>query len=352
MTPRHIVVYGGQYGSEGKASAAEHWAKKLQAEGHRVVVIGENSPNSGHTSSLGATKNIPASSFWADYIILGPDSVIDPEVILKDWHTVGEKPIFVHEHAALLHIDQKKEELDLVARISSTGSGSGMARNRKFIQRQKDAVVRDYKFPAGITVVSTDEYQAILQKAYHGAILMECSQGAMLDTNFGVFPYVTSRTTLPRAAVERNGLGWINWTFAGVYRTYPIRTGGPSGPTGGAELTWEALGRPKEIATVTKRIRRIFEFSAKDFAQSLLLTRPDIIMFSFLDYIGIDDVTNPVGFQQWLEFHEITEVDRYPVWVSNSTGTFVKYSPPVKPHFIYPRSLAMAEAMAEAMLNA
>jgi adenylosuccinate synthase len=322
----HYVVYGGQYGSEGKASAAEFWANKIKADGHELIIIGENSPNSGHTSSRGATKNIPASSFWADAIMLGPDAVVDVDVLLKDWNATGCKPLYIHAHAALLEPGCKADESDLVKRISSTGSGSGMARNRKFIQRQTTAVVKDYKFPAGITILSSDEYFDYLHGNHNTAKILECSQGAMLDTNFGVFPYVTSRSTLPRVAVERNGLGALPWEYAGVYRTYPIRTGGPSGPTGGSELSWPQVGVPQEIVTVTKRIRRVFEFDEKDFCRSLRLTRPDHIMFTFLDYLGDTDLNNVKGFSEWLEWHNISEVTRNWVWVSNTTGKFVPYN--------------------------
>jgi hypothetical protein len=147
-TPKHVVVFGGQYGSEGKASAAEYWAKQLKRQGCKLFVLGERSPTSGHTSSRGATKNIPASSFWADAVILGPDAVVDKDVLLHDWETVGKPPLYIHEHAALLHPETKPEEADFVARISSIGSGSGVARKRKFIDRQADAVVKTTSFPA------------------------------------------------------------------------------------------------------------------------------------------------------------------------------------------------------------
>ena len=77
----NYVIYGGQYGSEGKASACEYLIKKEKSLGKKIAVIGENSPNSGHTCSLGATKNIPAASFFADIVLLGPDAVIDVEVL-------------------------------------------------------------------------------------------------------------------------------------------------------------------------------------------------------------------------------------------------------------------------------
>lgn len=322
---RHVVLFGGQYGSEGKASAAEFWAKRFKRAGHKLIVIGENSPNSGHTCSRGATKNLPASSFWADAIVLGPDAVVDKQVLVDDWEKVGRKPLYIHEHAALLNPEAKIQEADVVARISSTGSGSGSARRRKFIERQDDAVVKGTAFPTGITLVDDMQFRSLTHLMYHRAAVLELSQGALLDTNFGRFPHVTSRTTLPRAAVERNGLGWLPWTFCGVYRTYPIRTGGPSGPTGGAELTWDLVGQPPEIATVTKRVRRVFAFSVDEFCKSIHLTRPDVLMFTFLDYIGVRDLGDLSDFKDWLEWNEIEEVRRLPVYVSNKTGKFIEY---------------------------
>lgn len=322
----YFVIYGGQYGSEGKASAAEFLVKNAKERGDKVTVVGENSPNSGHTCSKGATKNIPATSYFANNIFLGPDAVIDIDVLLKDWESVGKKPLFIHENAAVLNDQSKAKESDLVKRISSTGSGSGMARERKFIERQSDAIIKGKLNCGGIHVVDSDEWMNILKQAYiQSSMFLECSQGSMLDTNFGVYPYCTSRSTLPRVAVERNGMGWIPWKFAGVYRTYPIRTGGPSGPTGGKELTWESLGLPPEIATVTKRIRRVFEFSTHDFCRSIELNRPDVIMFTFLDYIGITDLDGDLTeFFRWLEFNDIEQVKRFRVYVSNSTGKFRK----------------------------
>lgn len=322
---RHYCVYGGQYGSEGKASAAEYWAKRMKARGHALLVFGENSPNSGHTSSKGATKNLPASSFWADWIALGPDAVIDAAALAKDWETVGRKPLFIHEHAALMDPEAKEREKDLVVRISSTGSGSGAARADKFIERKAGAVLKAHPgLLPGVQVLDSIQWDALVKFGYQHAMIVELSQGALLDTNFGIYPFCTSRSTLPRVAVERNGLGWIPWTFCGVYRTFPIRTGGPSGPTNGPELQWEQIGLPPEIATVTKRRRRVFAFSDFDFRKSISLTRPDVVMFTFLDYIGVSP-QRQTGLAEWLSFHDLGEVRRMKVLLSNRTGCFYPY---------------------------
>src|SRR5579864_1070033 len=136
-----MCVYGGHYGSEGKGSVSEylvHNARHVNRDGkvdRRLIAIGENSPNSGHTCSKGKTRNLPAASFFADEVILGPNSVIDQQVLISDLEEIkritGRTPqVFIHGYAALIRLADFQHEQDsgLVGRISSTGSGSGSAR--------------------------------------------------------------------------------------------------------------------------------------------------------------------------------------------------------------------------------
>lgn len=292
-----LCVYGGHYGSEGKGAAAEFHIRRMRAMDMKVAAFGENSPNSGHTCSAGKTKNIPASSFFADVVVLGPDAVIDIKVLAEDVAAVRAfnptVEFYCHEHAAFMAPDDKSSETDagLISRIGSTGSGSGKARTDKYFRRHDNCVIIYNSYVRsllglGVRIVNRSQFVHLVDKLLSKhAWVFECSQGALLDTNWGTYPFVTSRTTLPQAAIERNGLGGYPWQYAGVYRTYPIRTGGNSGPTGGAETTFAAIGVEQEIATVTKRIRRVFEFSAEDFALSLFLTRPNMVMFTHGDYL-------------------------------------------------------------------
>lgn len=342
-------VFGGQFGSEGKGAMAEYIARKHREvrmeESVKLVVFGENSPNSGHTCSLGKTRNIPASSFWADYVILGPDSVIDLDVLEQDLATIGHAgnspKVYVHAHAAVMSQMDRDAEKAVVALISSTGSGSGSARNRKMFWRQPQTVVHsaftteslsestDYLSrlqDMGVSVVDSDQYMQLLTQMADHWLLFECSQGVMLDVNFGYYPYVTSRTTLPRVAIERNGLGMFDWQYFGVYRCHPIRTGGPSGPTGGRELDWQAdLRVEPEIASVTKRVRRVFEFSLADFKRSVTLTRPDLVCFTHVDYVmkgmpGMDIIS---AFNSWRKM----SLGPYTAhMVSDKPGNFIPFS--------------------------
>lgn len=346
-----LCIYGGHYGSEGKGAAAEFWIQMLRGGGSKIAAFGENSPNSGHTCSRGKTKNIPASSFFADVVVLGPDSVIDYNVLCQDLRAVQEVnptvEVYIHEHAAWMTDEQKAEENgmwgnaspvhSLKDRIGSTQSGSGKARHDKYLNRDIRHVCGYAPWAklltaAGVRLCNRQQFLHLVHymlSSYDW--VFECSQGALLDCNWGIYPYVTSRTTLPQAAIERNGLGSFDWRYVGVYRTFPIRTGGNSGPTGGDETSFDQIGVDNEIATVTKRIRRVFEFSPDDFKLSLQLTRPKVVMFTHLDYLiangDIPDADfDPREFVWWLVSHgvelkDVLEVEQ--LFVSCQAGQFV-----------------------------
>jgi adenylosuccinate synthase len=290
------IVYGAQFGSEGKGCVSEYMARQFRErhEDGKLVVIGENSPNSGHTCTLGKTRNIPAGSFFADTVVLGPDSAISAPVLRKDMEAVravNPGVVFkVHEHACLMDAELDSEmEANLVESIGSTGSGSGFARLSKSYYRTAGRIVRDNLKIDGVEIIDRREWiRAIgMPDDSEGMLhIFEASQGLMLDTNLGYYPFVTSRSTHPAAALARNGFDPSYWMFAAVYRTFPIRTGGNSGHTGGEEVSWEAIGVPSETATVTGRTRRVFRFSITDFTDSLTYANPDVIFVTHMDYLS------------------------------------------------------------------
>lgn len=301
------IVYGGQFGSEGKGNYVESLIEQLRLEGAgQLVVIGEPSPNSGHTCSKGKLRQLPTGSFWANEVWLGPDSVINMDLLRADFELVKSvNPnliLKVHEHAALLvpaDIDNETKS-GIVRRVASTASGVGSARNNKFIIRDGLSVIKSLSSAPIFQYVNTHNWLNMINHVMlevDSVFIFECNQGVMLDPNFGYFPYCTSRSTLPSSALARNGLSLPGmaltpeneWMRHMVIRTYPIRTGGNSGPTGGRELSWDQLNLPLEIATVTKRTRRVFEFSRSDFITAFRLTMPDVIAITHCDYIGAED---------------------------------------------------------------
>ena len=291
---RH-VVYGGQFGSEGKGNVSEFLVKSFPGV-NKVIAIGENSPNSGHTCTRGKTRNIPAASYFASAAFLGPDSVIDIDVIKKDIEVVKffnpEFRVYVHEHAAIVNPDavEMEDNMSLKSRIGSTQTGSGYARHQKHMYRDVGCIVRGLYNPEELPfkVLTREDWMKFVSEVNTSEdvlFIFECSQGIMLDVNLGYYPFVTSRSTIPQVALSRNGFDPMMWHYCGVYRTFPIRTGGNTGPTGAEELTWESLKLAAEIATVTGRTRRIFKWSQDDFEFSLQVCLPEFIFITHCDYI-------------------------------------------------------------------
>jgi adenylosuccinate synthase len=129
-------------------------------------------------------------------------------------------------------------------------------------------------------------------------ILLEGTQGSMLSiTTSPYYPYCTSRDTNVSNWLSEAGISplWVHDIY-GVFRAYPIRVAGNSGPTGAPELTWDDIrnksGNPDikdEKTTVTKKIRRIFEFSKTDFERAWMINTPTKLCINFADYIDVEN---------------------------------------------------------------
>jgi adenylosuccinate synthase len=138
-------------------------------------------------------------------------------------------------------------------------------------------------------------------------ILHEGSQGFSLDVNHGShYPQCTSRQCTALQSVA--DLGLPHQVIGDVYlvvRPYPIRVGNvvedgqTVGHSGGcysdnAEIDWktvaERCGAPEEVmagelTTVTKRLRRVFEWSDIQFAQAIAVNGANKIALNFANYI-------------------------------------------------------------------
>ena len=118
-------------------------------------------------------------------------------------------------------------------------------------------------------------------------VLLEGAQGALLDVDFGTYPYVTSTTTLAGGACSGLGLSPLKFDgIAGVFKAYCTRVGGGPMPTELLDETGELIrehagergattGRPRRCgwfdAVVSSFSARINGFS------SFILTRLDIL---------------------------------------------------------------------------
>jgi adenylosuccinate synthase len=97
-----------------------------------------------------------------------------------------------------------------------------------------------------------------------GLVILEGAQGALLDPDFGTYPYATSSSPLAAGACLGAGLGPTRLDRAlGVYKAYCTRVGSGPMPTELEDETGELIReRAHEYGTTTGRARRCGWFDA------------------------------------------------------------------------------------------
>lgn len=265
------VVVGGLYGSEAKGHAVQRLTERRVHEQGHVSVVRVAGPNAGHTGhdpsgQPWALRQVPIGAVVPGHVTLGiaAGSEIDPPVLLDELDRLSEagllsdKTVVVHAEATVLTDDHKVAEGDamLTAKIGSTGKGIGAARADRIMRRAK-RVIDDRELALELMkrgVIVSDENPS-------GSVIIEGTQGYALGLHAGYYPQCTSSDCraidfLAMAGVNPWNYDPDNFTIWVVSRIYPIRVAGNSGPLKG-ETTWDALGLPEEITTVTKKVRRV-----------------------------------------------------------------------------------------------
>ena len=131
--------------------------------------------------------------------------------------------------------------------------------------------------------------------ASESVVFGEIGQGYSLGLLSGLYPHVTTRECTPAQLIADLGVSPRVYRKSIVsLRLRPIRTGnleahgkvyssGPGYPDQ-KEIEWSDIFAEPEISTVTKRQRRIFEWSDIQYKQMLLATQPDALFFNFCNY--------------------------------------------------------------------
>lgn len=315
----HMIV-DGQWGSTGKGWAST--ALVLRA-GIRDAVT-QNGPNSGHTAVITHNgqrlkfvgKVLPACALVLRdpaVVWIGPAAVVDPAQLEKEYREVNELRhqqglrllrVIIHPQAALLDRTSPAggsfAEHMLVERIGSTGQGTlGGIVNKLARGTHGPATFGEHRWVGAGDVfvmpdsdVWRDELADVCQDT---DVIFEGCQGTHLSIDHGPYPFTTSRNCTAPAFFESLGLppAVLGRVFLTV-RTYPIRVGGNSGPAWNetqAEITWAEvaarLGSSEdmtEFTTVTKRVRRVFEFSLGQVTESVRLNGATDIIWTFANH--------------------------------------------------------------------
>ena len=285
------VVTGGQFGSEAKGHVTAQVLRR-NAESLRRLQINMRvaGPNAGHTAytededrTAFALRQVPVGAVLNDPNILlaiGPGSEIDPPVLMDEIQRleaagipVGER-LFIDPEATILDPEHHEAETNqqMHERLGSTGKGIGAARADRIMRRARrlidapevlgdlrDLLPTSKTFPIHILPMQqlADRIEDINQHTGVTSIVIEGTQGYGLGLHAGFYPFCTSSDCRAIDFVAMSGIGTYNVQVAWVvFRPYPIRVAGNSGPLKD-ETTWDALGLDPEFTTVTKKMRRV-----------------------------------------------------------------------------------------------
>ncbi len=310
-----IVVYGGQWGSEGKGqvlAAAANIREKKQ-----FVCVRVGGPNAGHTvtavdESVVKAQQIPVCAFTHPLAtpVLGCSAVVLPGVLYRELGVLQQvwrgrrgrsSPVFIDAQAVVITDELLQSETELKTRIGSTGEGVGAATAAKVMRtgllfgewvNQKSGGLSQWGEWQSMATI-TDSVEMLSRPL--GNVYLEGTQGYLLSLNTsGYYPYCTSRDCGPEALLGQAGLtprAFDSSMILCVLRTFPIRVGGNSGPLP-REIAWDDLRSRTggyvsvpERTTVTNKVRRIAEWDDEIVSRVIRETRPTHLAITFLDYL-------------------------------------------------------------------
>ena len=346
----NVVVVGAQWGDEGKGKIVDWLSERAD-----VIARFQGGHNAGDTLVIGG-QVFKLSLLPSGIVRPGKLAVIGNGVVLEPWAlfaeidklaaqgvAIGTENLMIAENAPLilpLHqdLDRLREEAAGAARIGTTGRGIGPAYEDKVGRRAirvadlGDAETLDARLDrllahhdplrAGLGAPAIDREALrsqlleiaprllpfarpvwqVLGEARRGGkrILFEGAQGALLDIDFGTYPFVTSSTTMSGMAASGTGLGPSAIGFVlGIVKAYTTRVGSGPFPTELDDETGQRLGeRGREFGTVTGRKRRCGWFDAVLVRQTCAISGVHGIALTKLDVLdGFETLRICTGYQ-------------------------------------------------------
>jgi len=302
-----IVLLGAQWGDEGKGKATDILGDRVD-----YVVRYQGGNNAGHTVVIGDQKYalhlLPSGILSPNVVpVIGNGVVIDPAVLLEEIKGLNERGIdtsklVISSNAHLITpyhrtIDKVSERFLGKAKIGTTGRGIGPAYADKIsrigirVQDLFDESILEKKIESALrdknqvltkvfnrkemeTQEVLDEYRSyaeilrpyiadtalLLNKALGAGktVLLEGSQGTLLDVDHGTYPFVTSSNPTAGGACTGSGIGPTKIErVIGIVKAYTTRVGSGPFPTELENEDGEKLRTiGHEYGTTTGRNRR------------------------------------------------------------------------------------------------
>ncbi|ANT60932.1 adenylosuccinate synthase [Salipiger sp. CCB-MM3] len=347
----NVVVVGAQWGDEGKGKIVDWLSERAD-----VVARFQGGHNAGHTLVIDG-KVFKLNALPSGVVRGGKLSVIGNGVVLDPWHLVKEiatireqgveispETLMIAENTPLIlpihgELDRAREEAATKGtKIGTTGRGIGPAYEDKVGRRS--VRVADLADPAtlehrvdralqhhdalrrglGLEPVDRDGLIAQLKEIapqileYAGPvwkvlneqrrsgkrILFEGAQGALLDIDFGTYPFVTSSNVIAGQAATGTGIGPGSIDFVlGIVKAYTTRVGEGPFPTELDDEDGNRLGtRGREFGTVTGRKRRCGWFDAVLVRQTCVTSGVNGISLTKLDVLdGFENIKICTGYE-------------------------------------------------------
>ena len=346
----NVVVVGAQWGDEGKGKIVDWLSERAD-----VICRFQGGHNAGHTLVIGE-QVYKLNALPSGVVRGGKLSVIGNGVVLDPWHLIGEietvrgqgvsitpETLMIAENTPLIlplhgELDRAREEAaSKGTKIGTTGRGIGPCYEDKVGRRVirvadlADAATLEARVDRalqhhdpmrrglGLEPVDRDgliakltevapkilQYAAPVWKVLNEKkrdgrrILFEGAQGALLDIDFGTYPFVTSSNVIAGQAATGTGIGPGSIDFVlGIVKAYTTRVGEGPFPTELDDNDGQRLGeRGREFGTVTGRKRRCGWFDAVLVRQTCVTSGVSGIALTKLDVLdGFEELKICVGY--------------------------------------------------------
>ena len=345
----NVVVVGAQWGDEGKGKIVDWLSERAD-----IIARFQGGHNAGHTLVIDGEvfklSLLPSGILRAGKLaVIGNGVVLDPWALLEEIDKISKQGVkistdnlIIAENTPLIlpvhqDLDKIREDAAGKSKIGTTGRGIGPAYEDKIGRRSirladlgdiptlesriERLLAHHNALRDGLGVAKIDGgklkdellriapmvlkyaspvWKVLNEKRKAGKrILFEGAQGALLDVDYGTYPYVTSSNTLSGMAATGTGLGPNAIGFVlGIVKAYTTRVGeGPFACELFDEVGEHLATVGREKGTVTGRSRRCGWFDAVLVRQTCITSGVTGIALTKMDVLdGLKQLKICVGY--------------------------------------------------------